>query len=107
MKTSLAVKAEATSRQEAQEADLAIFHAPSSILANCRATALRLLAALVLCLPAIAATNDLTTTLQRGLFEEEANQNLAAAIQAYQSVISQFDQNRKLAATAVFRLGEC
>src|SRR5512136_1524153 len=54
-----------------------------------------------------AATNDLTTTLQRGLFEEEANQNLGAAIQAYQSVANQFDRDRKLAATAIFRLGEC
>ena len=52
-------------------------------------------------------TNDLTTTLQRGLFEEEANQNLGAAIQAYQSVANQFDKDRKLAATAIFRLGEC
>jgi ankyrin repeat protein len=54
-----------------------------------------------------AATNDLTTAIQRGLFEEEANQNLGAAIQAYQSVASQFDKDRKLAATAIFRLGEC
>ncbi len=63
-----------------------------------------------LCLPASlarAATNDLTTAIQRGLFEEEANQNLGAAIQAYQSVASQFDKDRKLAATAIFRLGEC
>ncbi len=57
--------------------------------------------------PARAATNDLTTTLQRGLFEEEANQNLGAAIQAYQTVANQFDKDRKLAATAIFRLGEC
>jgi ankyrin repeat protein len=54
-----------------------------------------------------AATNDLTTTLQKGLFEEEANRNLEAAIQAYQSVANQFDKDRKLAATAIFRLGEC
>jgi LysM repeat protein len=54
-----------------------------------------------------AATNDLTTAIQRGLFEEEANQNLGAAIQAYQTVASQFDKDRKLAATAIFRLGEC
>jgi ankyrin repeat protein len=67
-----------------------------------------LLAALVLLVPAArAATNDLTTAIQRGLFEEEANQNLGAAIQAYQSVASQFDKDRKLAATAIFRLGEC
>ena len=67
-----------------------------------------LLAALTLPLaPARAATNDLTTAIQRGLFEEEANQNLGTAIQAYQSVASQFDKDRKLAATAIFRLGEC
>jgi cytohesin len=54
-----------------------------------------------------AATNDPTAILQQGLFEEEANHNLAAAMQAYETVVNQFDQNRKLAATAVFRLGEC
>jgi ankyrin repeat protein len=54
-----------------------------------------------------AATNDITAAIQRGLFEEEANQNLGAAIQAYQSVANQFDKDRKLAATAIFRLGEC
>src|SRR2546426_985474 len=53
-----------------------------------------------------AVTNDLGTALQRGLFEEEANHNLDAAIQAYQSVINQYDKDRKLAATAIFRLGE-
>ena len=56
---------------------------------------------------ASAATNDATAALQKGLFEEEANHNLGAAIQAYQSVVVQFDKDRKLAATAVFRLGEC
>ncbi|PWU20664.1 MAG: hypothetical protein C5B50_03420 [Verrucomicrobia bacterium] len=54
-----------------------------------------------------AATNDLSSILQRGLLEEEANHDLEAAIQAYQSVATQFDRNRKLAATAIFRLGEC
>ncbi len=59
---------------------------------------------LPLCLS--AATNDLTGALQRGLFEEEANRNLDAAAQAYQAVSAQFDKDRKLAATAIFRLGE-
>src|SRR6266404_628724 len=54
-----------------------------------------------------AATNDLSTALQKGLFEEEANHNFGSAIAAYQSVVAQYDENRKLAATAVFRLGEC
>ena len=53
-----------------------------------------------------AATNDLSTALQTGLFEEEANRNLPAAIEAYEKVAKQFDQNRALAATAIFRLGE-
>ncbi len=53
------------------------------------------------------ATNDITTALQKGLFEEEANHNFPAAIKAYETVVAQFDQDRRLAATAVFRLGEC
>ena len=53
-----------------------------------------------------AATNELSTALQTGLFEEEANRNLPAAIEAYEKVAKQFDQNRALAATAIFRLGE-
>ncbi|MDQ6630172.1 MAG: ankyrin repeat domain-containing protein, partial [Verrucomicrobiota bacterium] len=55
---------------------------------------------------ASAATNDLSSALQRGLFEEEANHNLDAAIKSYQSIATQFDKDRKLAATAIFRLGE-
>jgi tetratricopeptide (TPR) repeat protein len=54
-----------------------------------------------------AATNDLTSALQKGLFEEEANRNLDGAISNYQSLATQFDQDRQIAATAIFRLGEC
>jgi ankyrin repeat protein len=77
------------------------------------ATALQNLAALLLCVFALipctgrAATNDLTTLLQQGLFEEQANRNLDAAIVNYQTLAAQFDKDRQLAATAVFRLGEC
>ena len=53
------------------------------------------------------ATNDLNSALQRGLFEEEGNRDLNAAISAYQSLVGQFDQSRQVAATAIFRLGEC
>jgi cytohesin len=53
-----------------------------------------------------AATNDLTATLQQGLFEEEANHNYQAAIKAYEAVVANFDSNRNYAATAIFRLGE-
>jgi ankyrin repeat protein len=54
-----------------------------------------------------ASTNDLGTALSKGLFEEEANHNLGAAIPMYQSVIDRFETDRKIVATAVFRLGEC
>jgi ankyrin repeat protein/tetratricopeptide (TPR) repeat protein len=70
------------------------------------------LVALLLCALALlpfagrAATNDLSSALQNGLFEEEANRNLPAAIESYEKVAKQFDQNRALAATAIFRLGE-
>ncbi|MCC6821623.1 MAG: ankyrin repeat domain-containing protein, partial [Verrucomicrobia subdivision 3 bacterium] len=69
-------------------------------------------ATLLLCVFALlplalgAATNDLSGLLQKGLFEEEANRNLEAAAQAYSTVSAQFDKDRKLAATAIFRLGE-
>ena len=61
-----------------------------------------LLAALV----ASAQTNNLTALLQQGLMEEQANRNLDAAIANYQSLALQFDKDRQVAATAVFRLGE-
>src|SRR5262245_29633272 len=54
-----------------------------------------------------AAGDDLAGALQKALFEEEANHNLPEAIQAYESVVAQIDKDRKLAATAIFRLGEC
>ncbi len=54
-----------------------------------------------------SAADVLTEKLQRGLFEEEANHNLDAAIKEYQSVVSQSDEQRKVMATALFRLGEC
>ncbi len=65
---------------------------------------------LVLSLAAIrshAQTNNLTSLLQQGLLEEQANRNLDAAISNYQSLASQFDKDRPLAATAIFHLGEC
>jgi cytohesin len=54
-----------------------------------------------------AQTNDLSAVLRQGLFEEEANHNLDAAISNYQSLATQFDRDRQIAATAIFRLGEC
>src|SRR6266498_3391058 len=55
----------------------------------------------------VNAADDFVGAVQKGLFEEEANHNLEAAIQAYQTVLATHDEQRKLAATALFRLGEC
>jgi ankyrin repeat protein len=68
---------------------------------------LLVLAMLVSVNAARAGTNDVGSLLQKGLFEEEANHNLEAAIQAYQAVVSQADKERRFEATAIFRLGEC
>ncbi len=57
--------------------------------------------------PSRADTNDLAAFLQRGLFEEEANHQYEAAIADYKAAIDHFDHERQLAATAIFRLGEC
>jgi ankyrin repeat protein len=54
-----------------------------------------------------AAEDALTQSLQKGLFEEEANHDLNAAIEIYKDVANRFDEQRKVAATALFRLGEC
>jgi ankyrin repeat protein len=54
-----------------------------------------------------AQTNNLTALLQQGLFEEQADRNLDAAISNYQSLATEFDQDRQVGATAIFRLGEC
>ncbi len=66
-----------------------------------------LLLILLLTAPAAPAADPLSDTLQRGLLAEEVQHDLDAAIAAYQSVINLHDDQRRLAATALFRLGEC
>jgi len=51
------------------------------------------------------ATNDLSAALQKGSSKKKPITTWMP-IQAYQLIISQYDQDRKLAATAIFRLGE-
>jgi tetratricopeptide (TPR) repeat protein len=55
----------------------------------------------------VCGADALTEALQKGLFEEEANQNLEAAIKAYQDVLGRAEEQRRIAATALFRLAEC
>jgi ankyrin repeat protein len=80
-----------------------------SILCAMKTTATTLLTVLLVGFgqPVLATTNDLSTLLQRGLFEEEGNRDIPAAIAAYESLIEAFERDRRLAATAAFRLGEC
>src|SRR5436190_1194383 len=54
-----------------------------------------------------SAADTVTEKLQRGLFEEEANHNLSTAMKEYQAIIAQSDEQRKVVATALFRLAEC
>ncbi|MEW6305166.1 MAG: ankyrin repeat domain-containing protein [Verrucomicrobiota bacterium] len=64
----------------------------------------------LLCLLSAAAANaadTLEASFKQGLFEEEGNRNFKAAIAAYQAALAQFDKDRQIAATTVFRLAEC
>ena len=62
---------------------------------------------LIFLLATTALAQDLETALRTGLYEEEANQDLPAAIAAYEEAITYFDTQRQAAATAIFRLAEC
>ena len=62
---------------------------------------------LIFLLATTALAQDLETALRTGLYEEEANQDLPAAIAAYKEAITHFDTQREAAATAIFRLAEC
>jgi ankyrin repeat protein len=69
------------------------------------------LAVLLTCLasshPAAANTNDIAALVRNGLFEEEANHHIDAAMDYYQQAIGKLDQDRVLVATALYHLGEC
>ena len=66
----------------------------------------RLLIVAATVLPAKGA-DPLTTAFQQGLLEEELNRNFTNAIAAYERVVQGLDEQRPLAATALFRLAEC
>src|SRR6478672_8843493 len=84
---------------------------PTLLCASPCSLCLRVIITLLVFAPCLishaASTNDITSLVQRGLFEEEANHNLDAAMQSYETAIKLHDKDRKLAATAIFRLGEC
>jgi len=56
--------------------------------------------------PATAPTNESRQLLQQGLFEEEANRDFEKAAASYARLLTEYDGQRVLAATALFRLAE-
>src|SRR5579862_6232462 len=69
---------------------------------------IRLAFAILTITTTVAAAQDrMAESLRKGVVEEESKHNLSAAIQDYQAALSQFDEARQTAATALFRMGEC
>lgn len=56
---------------------------------------------------AVSTAGSLNDILQKALYEEEANQDPQTAALLYQDIIRQVEQQRRTAALAHFRLGEC
>jgi tetratricopeptide (TPR) repeat protein len=54
-----------------------------------------------------AGQDKMAEALRKGIVEEDSNRDLNAAIQSYQTVVTQYDEDRKSAATALFRMAEC
>ncbi len=53
------------------------------------------------------AQERLADQLRKGIVQEEARQDLTLAIKTYQAIVAQFDEERRAAASALFRLAEC
>jgi tetratricopeptide (TPR) repeat protein len=53
------------------------------------------------------AQNRMADQLRKAIVEEEANQNLNGAIQTYNAILAQYDEQRLTAATALFHLADC
>src|SRR6266404_5844758 len=49
-----------------------------------------------------ASTNDAVRSVQQGLFEEEANHQLEAAIRNYQEALENVNSNRQVVAVNIF-----
>lgn len=71
---------------------------------------MRTLLTVAICVGAAAlagAQGSPAEQLKKAIVQEETGQSPEKAIQAYQAVVAQFDEDRKVAATALYRLGEC
>ena len=65
------------------------------------------IAVLLTCASAGFAQEHMADGLRNGILEEDSKQNPGAAIQQYQTVLTQFAEARQTAATALFRMAEC
>ena len=65
------------------------------------------LAILMLSASVAAAQYKMADQLRKAIVEEESNQNLDKAIQAYQNILAQFTEERQTAAAALFHLADC
>src|SRR5512144_1397039 len=64
--------------------------------------------AILLAIPGVAAAQDkLAEQLRKAIIEEEVNQKLDKAIEAYTKILAQYDEDRKVAAAALFHFAEC
>ena len=62
----------------------------------------------LLCMAGLAAAQDnLSDQLRKAIVEEEANQNLDKAINAYDAILKQYGKQRVTAAMALFHLADC
>ena len=66
-----------------------------------------LCAAFALAVLCLSAQDRMTDAFRKGIVEEETNRDLKAAIQSYQTVLARYGEDRKTAATALFRIAEC
>ncbi len=67
-----------------------------------------LVLAILLVFPGFAAGQEkLADQLLKAIVEEEVNQKLDKAIEAYTKILAQYDQDRQVAATALFHLADC
>jgi tetratricopeptide (TPR) repeat protein len=68
----------------------------------------KLALAILLAIPSVAvAQGKLADQLRKAIVEEEVNQKLDKAGEAYTKILAQYDEDRKVAAAALFHLAEC
>ena len=56
---------------------------------------------------AAVAQEPMADRLRKAIVEEEAGQNLDKAIDAYKDILVQYDEHRRIVATALFHLADC